>query len=97
MRPILLELLEQDIFTDAEEFFGRVEQVKEIVRDIRARLAEEPLIERARDFYGTDDVEVDGHGVETSRAADGKGDGENGQSIGTWVQAWVWVPDRGFE
>jgi hypothetical protein len=52
MRPILLELLEQDIYTDAEEFFGRVEQVKEIVRDIRARLAQESLIERARAFMG---------------------------------------------
>jgi hypothetical protein len=94
MRPALLDLLRQDIYTDTREHTGRVTQAREIVRDIESRLASGALIEKARDLYQTDDVEVDDSGVETSRALDGFGDGENGEPIGTWVQAWVWVPDN---
>lgn len=93
MRPTLLDLLEEDIYTDAQERAGRVTQVRETVRDIELRLANEKLIKRARELYQTDDVEIDDYGVETSRATDGRGDGENGKAIGTWVQAWVWIPD----
>ena len=94
MRPTLLGLLEQDIYSDAREHADRVTRVKEIVHDIESRLASEALIEKARDLHQTEDVEIDDYGIETGRAADGDGDGENGEPIGTWVQAWVWVPDH---
>ena len=93
MKPALLDLLDQEIYTDAQEHADRVARVKEIVRDIKSRLASKALIERTRKLYQTDDVEIDDHGVETSRAADGEGEGENGEPVGSWVQAWVWVAD----
>jgi hypothetical protein len=39
-----------------------------------------PAIDKARDMYQNDDVQVDYNAL-TSEAA-----------LGTWVQAWVWVP-----
>jgi hypothetical protein len=38
--------------------------------------------ERARDLYGSDDVEID----ENARASRGEG--------GTWIAAWVWLGDE---
>ena len=97
MRPTLLDLLERDIYSDAQECADHVALVTDIVRDIGSRLADEKLIKRARELYETDDLEIDDDGVETSRAPDGKGDGEKGKPIGTWVQAWVWVADCELE
>lgn len=40
-------------------------------------------IERARDIYGSDDVEID-ENAKASRT-----------DVGTWVAAWVWLDDQG--
>jgi hypothetical protein len=97
MRSTLLDLLKQDIYSDKQKYAGQVRHAKEIVHDIESRVAGEMLIKRARELYQTDDIEIDDYGVETSRASLGEGDGENGQPIGTWVQAWVWVADIELE
>jgi hypothetical protein len=39
MRTELLDLLEQDIYTDAREYSDRVARVKELIADLRSRLA----------------------------------------------------------
>lgn len=88
MNMELLNLLEQDIYTDAPEYAGRVATVKELVSTLRAALATETLIQEARYIHQTDDVEIDDFGVETSRAD---------ESEGTWVAAWVWVADSDLE
>lgn len=47
-------------------------------------VAEEPLLERARSKYATDELEIDDQAVGVSEGDDG-----------TWVNAWVWVPHDG--
>lgn len=44
------------------------------------------LIDRAKELYtaDTDDIEIDDQNVNISR----------GEDDGTWVAAWVWVPDE---
>jgi hypothetical protein len=43
-------------------------------------LASPEEIERARELYGSDDVEID-ENAKASRA-----------DSGTWIEAWVWLP-----
>jgi hypothetical protein len=50
---------------------------------MKGTYADETLINKARDLYQTDDVEIDDLEVKTS-VAEG----------GTWVAAWVWVPEE---
>lgn len=45
-------------------------------------IATPALVEKARNIYGSDDIEIDDNAL-TSR----------GDDPGTWVQAWVWVYD----
>lgn len=52
----------------------------ELVDDLQPAGPE--LIEAARERYETDDIEID----DNAKAA-------RGDDPGTWVQAWVWVPD----
>jgi hypothetical protein len=80
MQPRLLELLKQDVYTDAPEYAERVKEIKDALATIA--IADESLIEEARHLYQTDDIEIDDFGVETSRTDDA-----------TWVQAWVYVVD----
>lgn len=59
-----------------------VDEAVEAMSKAAALVAEPGLREKAHDLYASDDVEIDDEGVGTSPAEGG-----------TWVQAWVWVPD----
>lgn len=54
-----------------------------ILDKVRAAQADDDLIEAARDLYQDDDCEIDDFGVSTSESAKG-----------TWVSAWVFVPNE---
>jgi hypothetical protein len=53
-----------------------------ILDKVRAAQADDDLIEAARDLYQDDDCEIDDFGVSISESASG-----------TWVSAWVFVPN----
>jgi len=86
----LIDAVDADIFTDAEESSDAVEMVSvyahnlsEAVRLLEEAQASPDDIERARELHGSDDIEIDDDAL-FSRGAD----------AGAWVQAWVWVPDQ---
>src|SRR3546814_15834863 len=80
----LIDAVDADIFTDAEESSDAVELVSvyahnlsEAVRLLEEAEASPSDIEAARELYGSDDIEIDDDAL-FSRGAD----------AGTWVQAW---------
>ena len=44
-------------------------------------MTDDEIVEKARETYGSTDVEIDADETELSHADDG-----------CWVRAWVWVP-----
>src|SRR3546814_18155370 len=86
----LIDAVDADIFTDAEESSDAVELVSvyahnlsEAVRLLEEAEASPSDIEAARELYGSDDIDIDDDAL-FSRGAD----------AGTWVQAWVRSEER---
>lgn len=73
-----MELLKQAVRVLRE---GTESERALLANAIEAEWAESPLIERARELHQDEDTEID------DNASTSEADG------GTWVQAWVWVPN----
>jgi hypothetical protein len=79
------------VLTDLTEWANRMggweaqcwRDAEKLLKETKELLATDKEIEVARDYYQTDDVEIDDFGVMTSP-----------NDTGRWVSAWVWVSDE---
>lgn len=56
-------------------------EVQKILHEAKRNMADPALREAAHDQYGTDEIEIDDEPAIASASG------------GTWVAAWVWMPD----
>lgn len=67
----------------ANEVTAKLTQALHLMSAAAAEEASPVLRARAHELHGSDEIEIDDEGAGTSPGEDG-----------TWVQAWVWVPDN---
>lgn len=80
---------EDSVKEEHAELIQRLQDFERKLADVSTNTADDELIEKARSIFQkgwgpfADEIEIDDFAVGVSRADDG-----------TWVNAWVWVPNE---
>lgn len=77
---------EDSVKQEHAELIQRLQDFDRKLAEVSENTADDELLDRAREKYtmgSSNDIEIDDESVGVSRADDG-----------TWVNAWVWVPNE---